>query len=45
MTRDAFAAVEATGREGLTEIRRLLGVLRRDDEETALAPQPCLRGA
>jgi signal transduction histidine kinase len=38
----AFAAVEATGREALTEIRRLLGVLRRDDEELALAPQPSL---
>jgi signal transduction histidine kinase len=40
--RAAFAAVEDTGREALTEIRRLLGVLRRDDEELALAPQPSL---
>jgi signal transduction histidine kinase len=40
---DAFRAVEDTGREALTEIRRLLGVLRRDDEELALAPQPSLR--
>lgn len=39
----AFAAVEATGREALTEIRSLLGVLRREDEELALAPQPSLR--
>jgi signal transduction histidine kinase len=38
----AFASVEETGRETLTEIRRLLGVLRRDDEELALAPQPSL---
>ena len=38
----AFASVEETGREALTEIRRLLGVLRRDDEELALAPQPSL---
>jgi signal transduction histidine kinase len=38
----AFTSVEATGREALTEIRRLLGVLRRDDEELALAPQPSL---
>src|SRR4051812_43255994 len=38
----AFASVETTGREALTEIRRLLGVLRRDDEELALAPQPSL---
>jgi signal transduction histidine kinase len=41
--REAFGAVETTGREALTEIRRLLGVLRRDDEEIALAPQPSLR--
>jgi signal transduction histidine kinase len=41
--RDAFGAVETTGREALTEIRRLLGVLRRGDEEIALAPQPSLR--
>jgi signal transduction histidine kinase len=38
----AFASVEDTGREALTEIRRLLGVLRHDDEELALAPQPSL---
>ena len=35
-------AVETTGREALTELRRLLGVLRREDEELALAPQPSL---
>jgi signal transduction histidine kinase len=40
---DAFQAVETSGREALTEIRRLLGVLRREDEELALAPQPSLR--
>jgi signal transduction histidine kinase len=39
----AFEAVETSGREALTEIRRLLGVLRREDEELALAPQPSLR--
>jgi signal transduction histidine kinase len=38
----AFATVEHTGREALTELRRLLGVLRREDEELALAPQPSL---
>ena len=38
----AFAVVETTGREALTELRRLLGVLRREDEELALAPQPSL---
>ena len=40
---EAFQVVETSGREALTEIRRLLGVLRRDDEELALAPQPSLR--
>lgn len=40
---DAFLAVETSGREALDEIRRLLGVLRRDDEDVALAPQPSLR--
>jgi signal transduction histidine kinase len=39
----AFQAVETSGREALTEIRRLLGVLRLQDEELALAPQPSLR--
>jgi len=38
----AFATVEATGREALTELRRLLGVLRREDEDIALSPQPSL---
>jgi signal transduction histidine kinase len=38
----AFVSVETTGREALTEIRKMLGVLRRDDEELALAPQPSL---
>jgi signal transduction histidine kinase len=39
---EAFTAIEATGREALGEIRQLLGVLRREDEELALAPQPSL---
>ena len=38
----AFAAVEETGRDALTEMRRLLGVLRRDGEGPELAPQPGL---
>ena len=38
----SFATVEATGREALTELRRLLGVLRREDEDLGLAPQPSL---
>ena len=40
--REAFAAVESSGRDALAELRRLLGVLRHDDEEIALAPQPSL---
>jgi signal transduction histidine kinase len=38
----ALAAVEGTGREALTEMRTLLGVLRRDGDGLALAPQPGL---
>ena len=40
--RDSLAQVELTGREALTELRSLLGVLRREDEDIALAPQPSL---
>ena len=43
--REAFAAIETTGREALDELRRLLGVLRREDVEVSLAPQPSLRHA
>jgi signal transduction histidine kinase len=38
----ALAAVEETGRDALAEMRRLLGVLRRDGDGPALAPQPGL---
>jgi signal transduction histidine kinase len=38
----AFEAIEGTGREALTELRRLLGVLRREDDESELGPQPRL---
>jgi signal transduction histidine kinase len=38
----SLASVEDAGREALGEIRGLLGVLRRGDEELALAPQPSL---
>jgi signal transduction histidine kinase len=40
--REAFAHAESTGRAALAELRRLLGVLRKEDEELALAPQPSL---
>ncbi len=38
----SIEAVEATGRQALGEMRRLLGALRRGDEALALAPQPTL---
>jgi signal transduction histidine kinase len=38
----ALAAVESTGREALTEMRTLLGVLRREGDAAKLAPQPGL---
>jgi signal transduction histidine kinase len=37
-----FRSIEATGREALVELRRLLGVLRSGDEHAATAPQPGL---
>lgn len=36
----AMAAVEQTGRQTLSEMRRILGVLRRADEAAERAPQP-----
>jgi signal transduction histidine kinase len=38
--KQAFAVIEETGRDALTEMRRLLGVLRRDGERPELAPLP-----
>jgi signal transduction histidine kinase len=38
----ALAAVSATGRQALTELRRLLGVLRSSDQHADLAPVPGL---
>jgi len=40
----ALLSVEQTGRQALTEMRRMLGVLRTDDQSLALMPQPSLRG-
>jgi signal transduction histidine kinase len=40
--REDLAAVEATAREALAEMRRLFGVLRSDGESASLAPQPGL---
>jgi signal transduction histidine kinase len=41
--REAFDAIELTGRQALIELRRLLGMLRELDEQPALDPQPSLR--
>jgi signal transduction histidine kinase len=37
---EALTAVETTGREAMTELRNLLGVLTPAEEEALLAPQP-----
>jgi signal transduction histidine kinase len=42
---DSLALIEETGRDALVEMRRLLGVLRRDENAAALAPQPSLSQA
>jgi signal transduction histidine kinase len=39
---EALEAVEQTGRTALAEMRRLLGAMRRDGDDLALAPQPGL---
>ena len=40
----ALLAVESTGREAMTELRRFLGALADDDEPGGLAPQPGIGG-
>jgi signal transduction histidine kinase len=42
--RDALKNVEQAGRTALTEMRRLLGAMRRDGDEAELVPQPGLDG-
>jgi signal transduction histidine kinase len=39
---DALEVIEETGRDALSEMRRLLGVLRREGQRPELAPQPGL---
>jgi signal transduction histidine kinase len=41
--REAFDSIESTGTEALAEMRRLLGLLRRTDEELALTPRASMR--
>src|SRR6201999_1300836 len=42
--RDALRSVEQAGRGALTEMRRLLTVMRREGDGVELAPQPGLNG-
>jgi signal transduction histidine kinase len=41
--REALDTIERSASEALTEMRRLLNLLREQDEELALTPQPSLR--
>ncbi len=41
--RIALEAIEATGREALTEMRRLVGLLRDQGETADFSPQPSMR--
>jgi signal transduction histidine kinase len=40
--REALMTVEETGRQALSEMRRLLGIMRTEEDVPALAPQPGL---
>jgi signal transduction histidine kinase len=40
--RNSILSVEQTGREALGDLRRVLGMLRKDEDPVALAPQPGL---
>ena len=41
-TRAVLETIERTGRQALGEMRRLLGMMRADEKDLALAPQPSL---
>jgi hypothetical protein len=40
--RESIRNVERTGRQALSDLRRLLGMLRKDDDPRSLSPQPGL---
>jgi signal transduction histidine kinase len=40
--RNVFRAIESSGRDALAELRRLLGILRSEDEQLAIGRQPGL---
>lgn len=42
--KEVLSGVERTGRASLAEMRRLLGAMRREDDELQMAPQPGLDG-
>jgi signal transduction histidine kinase len=39
---DTFRSIEASGKEALLDLRRMLGILRTGDQELAIGPQPGL---
>jgi signal transduction histidine kinase len=41
-TREALSSIEQSGRQALTEARRLLGMLRKNGDHEELAPQPSI---
>lgn len=41
-TSATFESIESSGREALVELRRLLGILRTEDKQLAVGPQPGL---
>ena len=41
-TAETLETIEQSGRQAMTELRRLLGLLRKNDGELSLAPQPGL---
>lgn len=43
-TAEALGSIEQAGRQAMTELRRLLGLLRKSDGELPLTPQPGLGG-